>query len=116
MAQERSGSLLSLLHSYGVIAAADTVQAELLQFACQMEDRIVQKQKQLQGHYTPDSAIESWTDPQQTDPRDLLLGIGKNVTELAKECRDSVVSQTASTDIANLALIVDTHQRKNCGT
>lgn len=116
MAQERADSLRRLLQDYGVLNAGNAVQAELLQFACQMEDRIVQKQTQLQGHYSPDAAIESWVDPQSTEPRDLLLGIGKNVTELAKEVRDSVVSQTASTDIANLALIVDTHQRKNCGT
>ena len=112
-------SLRKILTDAGVLdeSVIDPAQAEVLNFAITMHNRIVEKQKEITGEYAGDMTITNWTEDQGAgDINVLLLAIGKNVSELAKEVKDGVVSSTASVDIANIALIVDTYLRKNYGS
>lgn len=108
--------LRELLEQAGILESGDTVQREVLNFACQMEARIKQKQGELQGIYHPNETLENWQGQSQDQNNTLLLAIGKNVSELAKANADHVVPGTAAVDVANLALIVDHNLRTNYGS
>lgn len=112
-------SLRKILTEAGVMAEGvlDPAQAEIVGFACAMHNRMIEKQKHIAGRYNGQDAVEGWVkDYDREQLYELLLNIGKNVTELAKEVKDGTVSGTSSTDIANLALIVDCHLRNNYGS
>lgn len=96
------------LNACGAFENLDAAQKQVVEFACSMHNRIVEKQADLSDEeYDGDNAVESWNNNDEAAVQLLLHDIGKNVCEAAHYISEASVTMTSLIDVANLAMIVD---------
>lgn len=85
----------------------DRAHEQVLEFACLMHDRIMEKQTELAGRYDGEEAVGSWNSSNENEIHGFLHSIGKNVTEAGECIAKATISVNALIDVANIAMIVD---------